>query len=40
MVVIHVIEGSIFLVDYSKDKSFKEVTLDEAVEIMLKKISQ
>jgi hypothetical protein len=40
MVAIHVIDGKIYLVDYSKDKSMKEVTLDEAVEIMIKAVSQ
>jgi hypothetical protein len=40
MVVIHIIEGVIYLGDYSKEKHLKEVTLDEAVEIMIKAVSQ
>jgi hypothetical protein len=40
MVAIHIIDGRVYLVDYGKEKNMKEVTLDEAVEIMIKAVSQ
>lgn len=40
MVAIHIIDGTIYLVDYSKEKNMKEVTLDEAMEILTKAVSE
>ena len=40
MIAIHVINGKVYLVDYEKEKNMKEVTLDEAVEIMIKAVSE
>jgi hypothetical protein len=40
MVVIHVINGKVYIADYAIEKNMKEVTLDEALEIMVKAVSQ
>lgn len=40
MVVIHVINGKVYIADYEKEKNMREVTADEAVEIMIKAVSK
>ena len=40
MVAIHIIAGKIYLVDYSKETAMKEVTLDEALKIMIKAVGE
>ena len=40
MVAIHICDGKVYIADYSVDKNMREVTLDEAVEIMIKAVSE
>jgi hypothetical protein len=39
MLVIHIINGKVYLVDYAKEHNMKEVSLDEALEIMIQAVS-
>ena len=40
VIAIHIINGKVYLADYSKEHNMREVTLDEAVEVMLKAVSE
>jgi len=40
MLVIHIINGKVYLADYSKEHNMKEVSLDEALEIMIQAVSE
>ena len=38
--VIHVLDGKVYLGDYGKGENLKEVSLDEAVEILIKAVNE